>query len=454
MLKVIESEYWDPKIETMPLKELKEIQLKKIKELLIYAYNNSSFYRRRFDEAGVKPEDIKTLDDFRRKIPFFRKDDLRVEAERTGDPFAGMLTVPFEELETIHSSTGTTGIPTFTAMTESEAEELAEAMIRYAWMMKHRPGTRHMGIAAVGVSPFWHWWSTIWGKAFGKIMGAEFPGSSYFGNVVGVPFFSESYTKFPASHIFFIADYLPYIIEECAKRGVEPKDAMKVGYLFQAGEAITPYQRKRYIEKFNLKDFYDISGVSEPFVSSVECYMHNGGHVWADYWYVELIDSKTGEPLEPDEPGKSRGEYVVTNLFMRSIPWIRYATEDFAWWSEDKCGCGRTHPRIRVLDRVMYVIKVKDKSIIPYDVRTVFEKHPETEEAAFNIIKYAEQMDVLRLRASYNPTLTKDPEELKSRIIKSFKDMLGVDAEIEWVPYEKLEKILHKLVRIVDLTKK
>jgi phenylacetate-CoA ligase len=138
---------------------------------------------------------------------------------------------------------------------------------------------------------------------------------------------------------------------------------------------------------------------------------------------------------------------------MKAVPWIRYATEDFAWWTEDKCECGRTHPRIRVYDRTLFRIRVGDKTVIPYDVREVMERHPETAEANFNILKYAHVMDTLSLKASYSPMLTKDADELRGRLVKDFKESLGVDAEIEWVPFEGLAKILHKLIRVVDLTK-
>jgi phenylacetate-CoA ligase len=448
---VRESEYWDPKAETMPLEKLKEIQLSKIKEVVNHAYLFSPFYRRRFDEAGVKPEDIKTLEDFRRKVPFFRKDDMRAEVERLNDPYASMLTVPIGKLTTIHSSTGTTGMPTFTGMTPDEVEELADSMARSSWMIKHRPGTSQTGIGeAIGALELWHWYATDWGAPHGKQLGLRCVLDSLFGLIMGVSLFDEVYSKMPVYSGAVISDAMPAMIDQAAKRGIEPKDVMKADYFTHPGEAITPHQRESYIEKFGFKDDFDTCGTSEPMVLQMECYAHNGGHVWGDYYYVELIDPDTGEPLPPGE----RGEYTVTNLFMKAIPMIRYATEDFSWWTEDKCECGRTHPRIKVYDRTGYRVKVKDKTLIPYDVRELMERHPETVEANFNILKYAETMDTLRLRASYSPMLTKDPDELRGRLVKDFKESLGVDAEIEWVSFDELAKILHKLIRVVDLTKK
>jgi phenylacetate-CoA ligase len=446
-----ETEYWDPKAETMPLEKLKEIQLSKIKELLNHAYLFSPFYRRRFDEAGVKPEDIRTLEDFRRKVPFFRADDVRVEAERLKDPYAGMLTVPRSELEVVHSSTGTTGIPKFTGMTTSEAEDHADSMARAAWMIKHRPGVRVLSgvLETAGITPPWHWYLSAWGHAHGKLLGLEGVFDTVLGSVMGISPFDECFSRMPGHAGTLVSDAMGGFVDRFAKRGMEPKDLMKTDYFVQEGDAITPYLRESYIKKFGFKDFFDQLGVGEPFINAIDCYAHNGGHVWADYHYIELIDPDTGEPLNPGE----RGEFVVTSLFMKSIPWIRFATEDFAWWTEDKCECGRTHPRIRVIDRALYRLKVKDKTVMPYDVKEVMERHPETVDANFNILKYAEVMDTLRLRASYNPALTKDADELRGRLVKDFKDTLGVDAEIEWVAFDELAKILHKLIRVVDLTK-
>jgi phenylacetate-CoA ligase len=446
----METEYWDPQKETMPLEKLKEIQLRKIQELVNYAYLHSPFYHKRFDEAGVKPEDIKTLEDFRRKVPFFRADDIRVEAERLKDPYAGMLTMPIGKLEVIHSSTGTTGIPKFTGMTLDEGDEYADAMVRYAWMHKHRPGTRVMGtLEPTGIAPFWHWYVGAWGKAHGKLLAYENVRDCVLGIPAGISFFDDAPSRIPAHNTLIVADAYPSIIDQCARKGVEVRDFIRIDYHSQAGDAYTPALRRTYIEKLGAKDFFDIYGVSEPFLFANDCYAHNGGHVWADHFFIELIDPDTGELLQPGE----RGEVVVTNLFMKAVPWIRYATEDFAWWTEDKCECGRTHPRIRVIDRTVYRVNVKDKTVMPYDVKEIMERHPETADANFNIIRYADVMDTLRLRASYNPMLTKDADELRGRLVKDFKDTLGVDAEIEWVPFDELAKILHKLMRVVDVTK-
>jgi phenylacetate-CoA ligase len=361
-----------------------------------------------------------------------------------------MLTVPLNKLEVVFSSTGTTGVPTFGGTTLDEGENIADWMARATWMMKHRPGTRMLGtMEPLSIHTFWHPWISLWGKAHGKMLGVEGARDSVCFPGTGISFFDEALARMPVDTYLVISDAVPYFIGQCAGRGKEPKEFVKLKHFCQSGDAITPNQRIMYREKFGTEDFWECCSVSEMFYLETECYVHNGSHIWADYWFVELIDPDTGEPLPPGE----RGEVVITSLFLKSMPAIRFATENFAWWTEDKCECGRTHPRIRTYDRTGYRVKVKDKTLIPYDVREVMERYPETAETNFNIIKYAEVMDTLRLRASYNPMWTKDPEELRERLVKDFKERLGVDAEIEWVSFDELAKILHKLIRVVDLTK-
>jgi phenylacetate-CoA ligase len=319
-------------------------------------------------------------------------------------------------------------------------------------MEKHRPGTRTIGIITEtsGIEPFWHWASGLVGKGQQKLLGKECVRDSLFVGLLPVSVFDEPHSRMSSYSGFLVSDALPAFVDQYARSGIEPKDVMREDYFGQAGEAMTPYLRKAYIKKFGFKDLYDNYGVSEPLTGAFECYVHNGWHVWADYYYIELIDPDTGEQLQPGE----RGELVITNLCMKAIPWIRYATEDFAWWTEEECECGRTHPRMVVYDRTVFRVRIRDKTVIPYDVREIMERHPETVEANFNIIKYAEVMDTLRLRASYNPALTRDADELKGRLVRDFEESFGVDAEIEWVTFDELAKMLHKLMRVVDMTKK
>lgn len=310
---------------------------------------------------------------------------------------------------------------------------------------------KHSGICGFWCINMWHWLIPGFNRGLDKFPGVEHIPDTYMGFLLGVSEFDEAVTKFEAYSGMGSVDSLHAIVDECVRKGIDAKDVIKLKYQGTAGEATTPVLRKRLAEKMGLEDIvYDYLGVSEPQALCTDCYAHEGDHIWADYYYVEIIDPETGELLDPGE----RGEYVCTSLFARGIPWVRFATEDYVELIEEKCKCGRTHPRLKVLDRTVWVLRIKDKKISPLDARLIFEQYPETEDSIFNLIKYSEAMDKLKMKAYYNPAITKDPDGLKNKLIQDFKQKHDVDAEIEWVPFEKIDKRLHKIMWVVDLTKK
>jgi phenylacetate-CoA ligase len=445
-----ESEYWNPIMETIRRSELEELQWKRIKYIVTYAYRNSAFYSKMFSEAGVKPEDIKTKEEFRNKIPLFRKDKVRSQRKETSDPFANMLTIPIDQLATVHPSTGTTGIPTFTALSADEISVGAEPSTRIAWMWKIRPGMRLL--CALMFDAFWHWWSTFLGVCvFGKLgVKSQIIGYNFLLPVFGFPTSRIALGKFPADWVLISPDAALATITECTRIGKDPKDVIPgLKYVSSAGEAISPHHRETFLDKFGVLDWFDSWGCSDPFTLASECYAHTGLHTFSDYWSLELVDPDSDETLPPGE----RGEVVTTNLWMRSLPYIRFGTEDFGEFREEECECGRTHPKVRIFDRTSWVIEVAGKKVSPFNLRLIMERYPETRDASFNIIKYSDKMDTFKIKASYKEDITKDPEELRKKIVADIKRELGVDTEIEWVPYEQLEKLLHKIVRLVDLTK-
>lgn len=439
--------HWNRRVETLPREEIAALQLKKIKYLTRYAYYNSPFYRQRFDVAGVKPDDIQTLDDFRSKVPIYRKDDLRELREQTNDPFAGMLTVPVECLEVIHPSTGTSGVPTFVGVSADEVEILSEGIARLLWMWGCRPGmTIYYGPAG-----YWHWWTTFWSSGLGRLeAGAEMIYGSMMAPVFGVSSSYLAISKFPADVFMTALDVALAIIKEYEAKGLDPKEVLPhIRNAIIVGEAFSPVQGALLKEKFGFDEIINAGGCNDPFWTYGECHCHNGGHAWDDYHLTEIVDPETGKALPPGQ----MGEFVITNLVNRSQPVLRFGTEDFGELMDGDCPCGRTHTRVKVVDRTIWVLDIGGRKISPYSVRLTLEKHPETRDAAFNIIKYAKSMERLRLKISYDTQITRDPEGLKKRIIQALREDLGVEAEVEWVPYENLDKILHKLVRVVDKTK-
>ncbi|MEX2706372.1 MAG: phenylacetate--CoA ligase family protein [Candidatus Freyrarchaeum guaymaensis] len=439
-----ESEYWNAPVETMPLEQLKEIQFKKIKSIAKHAYNNSRWYHKLYDEANVKPDDIQTLDDFK-KLPYFRKDDVREERAKTGDPFAGILAVPLERVLSIHPSTGTTGVPTFNAYMREDLDTMSSVALRNLWMMKLRPGMRMV------MNPMmWHYYSAAYNTGFKRIC-ASMGINASIPHPVTAPHMYNAIARLKPDFGVIVLDLVLGLNDLCKRLGVEPRDVFSsLKYVMDGmGEPVTPELRKTLIDMWGLEDFWDTGGLSDGFVVCSDCYTHTGQHIWGDHYYVELIDTETEEPLGPGE----RGEYLVTNLFALGHPYVRFATEDFAYLNEDACECGRTHPRIRVFSRTGWVFDIDGRKINPYDVRLVLEKFPETREASFTMIKTKGKMDKLKLKAAYDQELTKDLDDLTRRVKEAIKSKLGVDSEIEWATWEEIPKIFHKIQRITDLSK-
>ncbi|MFB0561840.1 MAG: phenylacetate--CoA ligase family protein [Candidatus Lokiarchaeia archaeon] len=444
---VKEIEYWNPLIETMPHTELKELQTKKLLWMLRYAYLNSPFYHRLYDEANVKPEDIKTIDEYRKRVPFYKKDDIREQLRKTGDPFGGILAVPPENLIMIHPSTGTTGLNTFMPFTRNDYERIGQVSIRNCWMAKMRP---KMKVVANPIG--WHWYAASYQVAFLKLGVHEYV-YGCIPHALTASHMFNAITRFKPEYCIAVLDVILGVNDVCRRLGMDPIDACdSLNYtLGTMGEAVTKKLRQTLQDTWGLEDLFDAGGIGDGLYALCDCRAHDGFHSWEDLYHIELIDDETQELL-PTASGE-RGEYLVSNLFHTSHPYVRFATEDYAEIFPEKCECGRTHERIRVFGRTGWILHVADKKISTYDVHQVLEKLPEMPEATFTMIKYADEMDELRLQAVYDETKTKDPEDLKQRAEEALKKELGVKAVIEWVTFEEIPKIWHKIQRLTDLTK-
>ncbi|MFB0562422.1 MAG: phenylacetate--CoA ligase family protein, partial [Candidatus Lokiarchaeia archaeon] len=343
-----EDEYWNPIMETMRRSELEELQWKKIKSIITYAYRNSPFYHEMFSKEGIKPEDIKTKEEFQNKIPLFRKDKVRKLRAETGDPFAKMLTVPYEVLASFHTSTGTTGVPTFTALSENDIKAATEPLTRIGWMWKIRPAMRLL--CAAMLDGFWHWWSVFLGHCVLTNLGvnSQLITYNFLIPLFGLPTSKTALGKFRADWVLFTHASALAVLNECTRLGVEPKEIIPgVKYACSAGEAASTHQRETFLEKFGTLDWFGGWGCSDPYTMTSDCYAHIGYHVFLDYWSLELVDPETDELLPPGE----RGEIVSTNLWQESLPYVRFGTEDFGELVDESCECGRTHPMVRVFDR-------------------------------------------------------------------------------------------------------
>jgi phenylacetate-CoA ligase len=434
-------------METMPQDKLKDLQLKFIKSQINYVYTNSSWHHKLFDEANVKLEDIKTIDDFKQKIPIYNKDDLRAEQKKTGDPFSGLCCVPREELVNIWTSSGTTGMPTLGASTRNDVYISTEIMCRNLWDGGFRPGMKAF-TAAIN----WHWVMMPVLNASHRLglrtIAFDFPH----------PLFVDRWAKWmilhqpegiPSITTEVFAAFLPAALKQA---GYEPSEILScVKLALPMGEPLSPVARENVRKNWPNVAIRDAGGAGESWCWPVEiCDEHLGGHIWVDMGFPEILDPDTHETVAPGE----RGDLVATNLRVKGMPYIRFSTEDFVEFTEEPCERGVTHPYARILARTGWMTKVGEKTLIPFDVEVILQRHPETMKAMFSTVKYSKTMDKLRVNVAYDPALTKDPNKLKAELTREMEKELGVKVEINWVKEEEIPRpVPHKIAKFVDLTK-
>ena len=346
------------KEETLPREELEKIQLTRLKETAAYIYEKVAPYRAKMDEAGVKPEDIQSLDDLK-KLPFTYKADFRDNYPM------GLFAVDKKELVRFHASSGTTGKPTLVGYTRNDLEMWLNNVARIACMG---------GATADDVVQISFGYGTFTG-ALGLHGGLEKVGASV------IPMSSGNTNK----QIMFLQDmgvtllvatpsYALHLGEEIRRRGLDPQKDLKVRIGLFGGEGMTEPMRDEmhrvWGDSFFCTQNYGMSELCGPGVAG-ECEALQGMHINEDWFIPEIIDPKTGEVL----PSGERGELVITCLGKEAIPLIRYRTGDMTRLFYEPCSCGRTTCRMENLSgRADDMLVVRGVNVFPTQIEEVLLK--------------------------------------------------------------------------------
>jgi len=350
---------FNEKIERMPRDKIKELQLKRLRETVKRVYDNVPFYKKKFKELGVKPSDIKTLDDLK-KLPFTTKNDLRENM-----PF-GMLCVPLEDCIELHASSGTTGVPVTACYTRHDLDVWSEVMARCLSMA---------GLTKKDVFQNPIPYGTFTG-AFGFHYGAQRIGALIIPSGKGQ---SERQIKlmeyYGTTFISGVASYAMRLAQVAQNMGVDLHKLKVRNGLFGA-EMFTKELKKKLMEAWDM-DVHDIYGLTEmcgPGVSA-DCDQHDGLHLWEDHFLVECIDPETLEPVELEE----EGELVITTLTKEGMPLLRYRTRDISRLIDQEiCECGRTHIKhTSIKGRTDDMIIIRGTNIYPGQIESVLMKHEE-----------------------------------------------------------------------------
>jgi phenylacetate-CoA ligase len=400
-----------------------------------YAYRNVPLFRKRFDETGVRPESIRTLEDIE-KLPFTVKTDLR-------DSYPlGILAVPQARLYCLHASSGTTGKPIVMAYTRGDLECWSRLM------------GRTFDVAGVGKGDIVQ---NMYG--YGLFTGGL--GFHYGARAVGATIVPTS-TGNTKRQLMLMKDlrstvvactpsYMVYLCEASRAEGYEPKSdfALRIG-LFGA-EPWSEEARKRIENTFGLRahDCYGMSELYGPGVG-IECEQQSGLHVWGDEFLVETINPDTGEVLEP---GKE-GELVFTMLSREAMPLLRYRTRDLSRVFEEECACGRYHPRIqRIKGRSDDMLIVGGVNVFPSQVEHVLMNIAGLGDQ-YQIIVSHRELDRLAVKVEATPDRLNDPS-LPKKIQVDLLAVLGISADVEVVELGTLPRSeLGKARRVIDLRPK
>ena len=427
---------YNEEFETMPREALEAIQLRRLQSVAARVYNTVPFYKKRFDEAGVKPDNIRTLDDLR-KLPFTYKDNLR-----DNYPF-GMFTVPMDNVVRIHASSGTTGKPTVVGYTARDIQTWSELMAR----------TLMAGGATKGDMIHNAYGYGLFTGGLGFHYGAEKLGASV------IPI-SGGNTK---RQVMIMKDFAPTILactpsyalliaEVAEEMGVDFRELHFKAGIFGA-EPWSEKMRDEIEKKLNLKamDIYGLSEIIGPGVS-VECIeAQNGLHIFEDHFIPEIIDPDSEEVLPYNTPG----ELVFTTITKEAFPVIRYRTRDISILYPEPCRCGRTMVRMgRVRGRSDDMLIIRGVNVFPSQIESVIMEFDGIEPHYQLVVEREGRLDTLSVMVEVNERIFSDEvknlQAMERSLEKNIKELLGVAAKVRLVEPKSIQRTEGKAVRVID----
>ncbi|MEW5898080.1 MAG: AMP-binding protein [Bacillota bacterium] len=445
----MEQNFFHRRDETMSRAEAQEMQLRKLKWQVARCYENVPFYRRKFDEVGLKPEHIQKLSDIT-KIPFLTKEDLRQFYPH------GLLAVPFEKVCHYHMTSGTTGLPVTVAHSFSDWERLAALQARQLVMQGLGPGDLLYQGYGYGT----------WIGGPSVDIGAHAAGIRVLPVGPGRTNAAMGWLKdFAANGITCTPSFMVYLIETARKEGIDPrKDWPTLKMSNMGGEAWSLGLRDK-IERamppgFKAHNQYGTTEVGGP-VAAASCpysQLEGFAHTWADAYLAEIVDPESGESLT--EPGQE-GELVLTTLEREASPVLRFRTRDLTAFKENPydCLCGRrAHPLLKwFTGRTDDILKIRGTMVAPRRIEDIITRIEGVGEAWMIVIERPEgKMDNLTIQLELEPALWEDPirrEEMEKFVAQRVSDELGIRVDSLVVPPNTLPRFERKAARVMDKRK-
>lgn len=431
--------FWNKEVETADRETIKQIQLQRLKDIIAAALK-TPFYSKRLPAVGIKsPDDVKSLDDLR-KIPFTMKDDLRQSYPK------GLLSVDTSEVVRIHTSSGTTGIPTVIYLSAKDLDNATDLMARSI-----------TGTGACRADILQNMMS--YGLFTGGLCmhyGAERVGMMVIPAAGGNTKRQVQLMKdFRTTVLHITPSYLLHIHSKLAEFEISRNDlALKKAFI--GAEPHSENTRKKIEDLYGIDAFnsYGLSEMNGPGVA-FECVYKNDLHLWEDAYIVEIINPKTGE-LVPDG---EQGEVVLTNLIRSAMPLMRYRTRDLAFLHTEPCKCGRTHRRMsRILGRSDDMLIINGVNVFPSQIEEVIMKIPEVGTNYQILVEKQGALDRIVVKVELYPKMflgeAKQIDNLKSKIGDELKASITIKPAIELHEHGSLPAFEGKAVRVVDTREK
>jgi phenylacetate-CoA ligase len=434
--------YWNPIMETMPREKLRELQVKKFKRIFAWAYENSPFYRKLYQDAGIEPGDIKTTEDIKR-VPKTDKGMLRDVQNRPPFPYGDMLAVPLRQVTAFRQTSGTTGTPVYQADTWQDWEWWAECWAYILYAQGYRDTDRMF--IPFGYNIFVAFWGCHYGA---EKLGCEVVP----GGVLDTEARIMKMQELKCNCFGATPTYVLGMADTARRIGIDPR-SLGIERITCAGEpgASIPATKKRMEDAWGAK-VYDHIGATEIGAWSYMCTAERGLHVNETFFLVEIEDVDTGEIIET--PGKN-GKMIITALDRMAKPCIRFDSKDIIRWADYDCDCGRTFRSIDggVSARADDITKVKGVLLSPTAIEEVVRSFDDLSDEYEVIVSKKGDIDDILLKIELVPDCQSNTDDLLNRLKDLLRVKTNLGYKIEVCPCESLPRYALKAKRFKDTRK-
>lgn len=437
--------YWCPEIETADEATMNNIIVFKLRHIVEWAWGKSSFYRKKWKDAGVHPDTIRSVDDLV-KFPVVTKQELR-QAQTDDPPFGNYLCTRKDEAYRIHGTSGTTGTPTLFGINNGDWSRIANAHARIMWGAGIRPSD------TIFIGSFFSLYLGSWGV----LAGGERLGASVVPFGAGI----QGHTKV-AVHLmkrmkptcfYGTPSYALHLAEVAREEGIDPRKDFSFHTLLFSGEpgASIPSTKKKIAEIFNAKCI-DMGSMAEmtPWMTNAECTFRTGMHLWQDIVYTQICDPKTFKPV----PFGEEGTPIYTHLERTSQPMIRFVSGDLSRWDNTPCECGRTYPRLPlgVYGRIDDMLIIRGHNVYPSVIEDTLRSIRGVGDEFRIIVSKEGAMNELCIEAEYQKSHGSPValSKLQGIIIEKLYQTVGVRSKVKMAKAGTLARTQFKARRIID----